>query len=66
MATTFRPPTESRLIQWRQWWQLRSPAERSLWMVATAVAAALIAWRYAIAAERRPLESVARPLAFVE
>jgi len=30
------------------------------------VAAALIAWRYAVAAERRPLESVARPLAFVE
>jgi len=30
------------------------------------VAAAAIAWRYAIAAERRPLESVARPLAFVE
>ncbi|SHK83764.1 Predicted arabinose efflux permease, MFS family [Bradyrhizobium lablabi] len=30
------------------------------------IAAALIAWRYAVAAERRPLESVARPLAFVE
>ena len=30
------------------------------------LAAALIAWRYAVAAERRPLESVARPLAFVE
>jgi MFS family permease len=30
------------------------------------VAAAAIAWRYAIAAERQPLESVARPLAFVE
>jgi MFS family permease len=30
------------------------------------IAAALIAWRYAIAAERRSLESVARPLAFVE
>jgi MFS family permease len=30
------------------------------------VAAAFIAWRYAIAAERQPLESVARPLAFVE
>src|SRR5271170_7033276 len=30
------------------------------------IAAALIAWRYAIAAERQPLESVARPLAFVE
>ena len=30
------------------------------------VAAAVVAWRYAIAAERQPLESVARPLAFVE
>jgi MFS family permease len=30
------------------------------------IAAAAIAWRYAVAAERRPLESVARPLAFVE
>ena len=30
------------------------------------VAAAAIAWRYCIAAERRTLESVTRPLAFVE
>ena len=30
------------------------------------VAAAAIAWRYAIAAERQPLESIARPLAVVE
>jgi MFS family permease len=30
------------------------------------IAAAFIAWRYAVAAERRSLESVARPLAFVE
>src|SRR6266852_2240267 len=30
------------------------------------IAAAVFAWRYAIAAERRALESVARPLAFVE
>jgi MFS family permease len=30
------------------------------------IAAALIAWRYGIAAERRPLESIARPLAVVE
>ncbi len=30
------------------------------------IAAAVIAWRYAIAAERRALESVARPLAFLE
>ena len=30
------------------------------------IAAAAIGWRYAVAAERRTLESVARPLAFVE
>jgi MFS family permease len=30
------------------------------------IAAAFVAWRYCIAAERRSLESVARPLAFVE
>jgi MFS family permease len=30
------------------------------------IAAAFIAWRYAVAAERRSLESIARPLAFVE
>jgi MFS family permease len=30
------------------------------------IAAALVAWRYAVAAEGQPLESVARPLAFVE
>ena len=30
------------------------------------IAAAVIGWRYAIAAERQPLESVARPLAVVE
>jgi MFS family permease len=30
------------------------------------IAAAVIAWRYAVAAERRTLESVAPPLAFVE
>jgi MFS family permease len=30
------------------------------------VVAAIVAWRYAIAAERKALESVARPLAFVE
>jgi MFS family permease len=30
------------------------------------VAAGLVAWRYAVAAERKSLESVARPLAFVE
>ncbi|QDM19192.1 MFS transporter [Tardiphaga sp. vice352] len=30
------------------------------------IAAALIGWRYAVAAERQPLESVARPLAVVE
>jgi hypothetical protein len=30
------------------------------------IAAAAIGWRYGIAAERRSLESVARPLAFLE
>jgi MFS family permease len=30
------------------------------------IAAAAVAWRYAISAERKSLESVARPLAFVE
>ena len=30
------------------------------------IAAAFIAWRYCIAAERKSLETVARPLAFVE
>jgi MFS family permease len=30
------------------------------------IGAAAVAWRYAVAAERRTLESVARPLAFVE
>ena len=30
------------------------------------ILAAAVAWRYCIAAERKPLESVARPLAFVE
>jgi type II secretory pathway component PulM len=44
MATTIRPTTETRLIQWRQWWQLRSPAERSVWLVAGGVALALAAW----------------------
>jgi MFS family permease len=37
-----------------------------LFGAALMIAAAVIAWRYAVAAERRPLESVARPLAFVE
>jgi hypothetical protein len=30
------------------------------------IVAAIVGWRYAIAAERQPLESVARPLAVVE
>jgi hypothetical protein len=30
------------------------------------IAAGLIAWRWGIAAERKPLEHVARPLAFVD
>jgi hypothetical protein len=31
-----------------------------------AAAAALVAWRFSVAAERKPLETVARPLAFVD
>jgi MFS family permease len=30
------------------------------------IVAAIVGWRYAVAAERQPLESVARPLAVVE
>jgi MFS family permease len=37
-----------------------------LFGAALMVVAAAVAWRYAIAAERKSLESVARPLAFVE
>jgi MFS family permease len=37
-----------------------------LFGAALMIAAAAIAWRYAVAAERQPLESVARPLAVVE
>jgi type II secretory pathway component PulM len=44
MATTMRPATETRLIQWRQWWQLRSAPERSAWLVAGGIALALVAW----------------------
>jgi type II secretory pathway component PulM len=44
MATIVRPPTETRFIQSRQWWQLRSPAERSAWLVAGGIAVVLAAW----------------------
>ena len=44
MATALRPATETRLIQWRQWWQLRSPAERAVWLVAGVVVLGLAAW----------------------
>jgi general secretion pathway protein M len=44
MATTFRPASETRLIQWRQWWQLRSPTERSLWLVAGGIVLVLAVW----------------------
>jgi hypothetical protein len=30
------------------------------------IAAGLVAWRWCIAAERKPLETVARPLAFLD
>jgi type II secretory pathway component PulM len=44
MATTVRPPGETRLIQGRQWWQLRSPAERSAWLVGGGIVLGLAAW----------------------
>jgi type II secretory pathway component PulM len=44
MATTMRPATETRLIQWRQWWQLRSPAERTAWLIVGGIAFVLVAW----------------------
>jgi type II secretory pathway component PulM len=44
MATTTRPATETRLIQWRQWWQLRSPAERTAWLIVGGIALVLVAW----------------------
>jgi type II secretory pathway component PulM len=44
MATTMRPSTETRLIQWRQWWQLRSPAERTAWLIVGGIALVLVAW----------------------
>jgi len=44
MATTMRPATETRLIQWRQWWQLRSPAERTAWIIVGGIALVLVAW----------------------
>ena len=44
MATTMRPATETRLIQWRQWWQLRSPVERTAWLIVGGIALVLLAW----------------------
>jgi type II secretory pathway component PulM len=44
MAAIFRPGTETRLIQWRQWWQLRSPAERSVWLTGGAAVLGFAAW----------------------
>ena len=44
MATTMRPATETRLIQWRQWWQLRSPGERTAWLIVGGIALVLVAW----------------------
>ena len=37
-----------------------------LFGAALMIAAAMVAWRYAVAAERKPLEQIARPLAFME
>jgi hypothetical protein len=30
------------------------------------IAAGLVAWRWCVAAERRPLEQIARPLTFID
>ena len=38
-----------------------SPTASSGW-----IAAAVVAWRFAVSAERQSLETIARPLAFVE
>jgi len=44
MASILRPATETRLTRGRQWWQLRSPAERSSWLAAAGVVLAATAW----------------------
>jgi general secretion pathway protein M len=44
VATTFNPAGETRLTQWRQWWQLRSPTERLVGVMAGAAVLALAAW----------------------
>jgi type II secretory pathway component PulM len=44
VATTFQPAAETRLMQWRQWWQLRSPSERFVGVIAGAVVIAIAAW----------------------
>ncbi len=44
MATTLRPAAETRLMRSRQWWQLRSPAERSLLLAGGAAVLAVAAW----------------------
>jgi general secretion pathway protein M len=44
MATTLRPSAETRVMRSRQWWQLRSPAERSILLLCGAAVAAVAAW----------------------
>ena len=63
MATTVRPATETRLIRGRQWWQLRSPAERSFWLAAAGVVLAVAAWALVWQPLTRDTERLDRRLA---
>ena len=63
MAKTVRLPGETPLIQWRQWWQLRSPSERTAWLVAGGIALALVAWALIWQPLTRDAERLERRLA---
>ena len=63
MASTLRPATETRLIQGRQWWQLRSPAERSFWLAAAGIVLAVAAWALIWQPLTRDTERLERRLA---
>lgn len=62
MATTVRPPAETRLIQGRQWWQLRSPAERSALLVAGSIVVVLAVWALLVQPLTRDTERLERRL----
>ena len=44
MASTLGAAPDTSLIRWRRWWQLRSPAERSLGAGVAALVLAALAW----------------------